>query len=591
MLIALLNFVLWIPAILGWGSLAVPVRRALGEPQPSRFDLFDIFLGFSLLAALSIILNFVFPVQWWLSLAVAIPGYIFFWRRFHNTLKVKENPWLSTSFTIWFALPLIRSLVQTWFVDDGIYHIQTVKWIHEFPITIGLVNLQGRFGFNSSWLSIAALLQPVFTTDPNPGIFASNALLVTLFGICVYYFGIIPFIKKQYRISSTFMFFVAILIISPPVTDRINSLETDLPVFFLSLGCTYYAILAMERRVSLTYGLFACSAIAAFALTVKLSSAALFLLPAFLLLARLKIQLRPETTGRATGKSRLSGISTSALPGFTKFIKLFGLFAAVLWIPWLLRSVLLSGCLAYPVSGTCLQAFPWTVSPVQLAGDLANILSWARSHADVPYAQVLATWDWFKPWLSTNLPPLSPTIALTILGLLSLAIARRKPDQGGDFNILWIFIPLLLNITFWLFSAPDLRFGLGIFWSVSLLMISIIINPILLRLESVLKLQQLLYILKLTLVGLFLAGASFNIGLRQYPFLSVQLTPASEHLLSLTPFNTIDLQVYRSENGVIVYKSAQDELCWDAPLPCTQFQVDHLSIEKVGAWTYITISH
>lgn len=68
-----------------------------------------------------------------------------------------------------FSIPVKTVLVATWFLilmlnagpvmmdDTDSYHIQMVKWVQEYGTVPGIVNLHGRFGFNTSWFSSIAL--------------------------------------------------------------------------------------------------------------------------------------------------------------------------------------------------------------------------------------------------------------------------------------------------------------------------------------------------------------------------------------------------------------------------------------------------
>ena len=47
--------------------------------------------------------------------------------------------------------------------DAGLYHIPYMNWVSAGPAPFGLANLEGRLGFNSSWLMFdAAFRMPYF---------------------------------------------------------------------------------------------------------------------------------------------------------------------------------------------------------------------------------------------------------------------------------------------------------------------------------------------------------------------------------------------------------------------------------------------
>jgi hypothetical protein len=45
--------------------------------------------------------------------------------------------------------------------DTESYHLQMIKWIHEYGTVPGIANLHERFGFNSSWFSLVSFFVPV----------------------------------------------------------------------------------------------------------------------------------------------------------------------------------------------------------------------------------------------------------------------------------------------------------------------------------------------------------------------------------------------------------------------------------------------
>lgn len=74
---------------------------------------------------------------------------------------------------------------EVWHGDTGLYHLQAALWMSESPLPAGLVSLHGRFGFNSAWWSLAAVL-------PEAGFGGLNlaslptALLCVLYGLLVW---------------------------------------------------------------------------------------------------------------------------------------------------------------------------------------------------------------------------------------------------------------------------------------------------------------------------------------------------------------------------------------------------------------------
>lgn len=61
-------------------------------------------------------------------------------------------------FAIFVAIVLsLKVFDQSFGYDTRTYHLMTVRWLHDFGTVTGLANLDGRLGFNSTFLTIAAL--------------------------------------------------------------------------------------------------------------------------------------------------------------------------------------------------------------------------------------------------------------------------------------------------------------------------------------------------------------------------------------------------------------------------------------------------
>src|SRR5512144_681838 len=68
--------------------------------------------------------------------------------------------------------------------------------------------------------------------------------------------------------------------------------------------------------------------------------------------------------------------------------------AAAAVVPWAIRSVLLSGCLVYPVAATCFPSLPWSVPLPRVREEAVWIGSWARTETVDPPVGT----RWLVPW-------------------------------------------------------------------------------------------------------------------------------------------------------------------------------------------------
>ena len=114
----------------------------------------DIIYGIFLLIFISLILNFFFPLKYFLIPTILLGIIFFFICLKRGNLKVN----LLFYFLLIFFLVFI-SYRHGNNVDSPMYHLQIIKWISEEKIVIGLTNLEIRFGSNSLWFYLMSLFQ------------------------------------------------------------------------------------------------------------------------------------------------------------------------------------------------------------------------------------------------------------------------------------------------------------------------------------------------------------------------------------------------------------------------------------------------
>jgi hypothetical protein len=209
---------------------------------------------------------------------------------------------------------------------------------------------------------------------------------------------------------------------------EISSPGTDLPV---SLLLWLIAILWVERSEDeKPYHTPLIILLAAFAITVKLSAAPVALLAAIALGAE-------WLAGR---KRRFIGIAACGL---------------AIVLPFLARNVILSGYLVYPYPALDLFSFDWKISFNRAISDQYAVIAWGRRIAgdevtSVPFSA------WFPHWLSLQTFNRRVILYLALFTPLVALAARFQPRKA------WLgWLGMFAGVLYWLFSAPDFRFGYG----------------------------------------------------------------------------------------------------------------------------------
>ncbi len=531
MLAVLAALLVWIPAIVGWGTAAG--RLFSREPLPGSDEASIAVPGFLGLLALSTAgaaLHFVVPVGTAAAAAAAGLGLLFFlWsgRSLFAALSRSEAVLLAALLVALAALAAGPVRLH----DTGLYHIPAVSWFPVGPLPIGLANLHRRFGFNSAWFPAAAFLG----LPGLPGSSASVAapLVLFFFGSAVLR-ALRTCVKGDPDVSRLLLASGAIPLVILALNEGVPSLSTDLPAAALTILAAHFLLRSPGSRAERG----AAVALAFFAVTVKLSALVFF--AGALLVAR-------------TFSWGLAG-------------------AAVVWGA---RGVALSGYLLYPFAESRLGSLWWAL-PARLAeGEIAWARSWARQPGRRPEV-VLATWDWLGPWLKATILRLSvmPLEALLVVGLVSLGLAMRRPappeEAGSRKRALTVAMIAAASTVYWFVGAPDPRFGYGALFVLAALPLATALPRLGWAGWSVSSRATLAGLMG---AGLAAAGLAFFLGgpgLR-----SAMLVPA--------PLPRPIVTSRRTSAGETIRKPDGDDRCWATPVPCTPYFNGSLEVTRDAA--------
>jgi hypothetical protein len=328
--------------------------------------------------------------------------------------------------------------------DSGLYHIQVVRWNQAYPVVTGLGNLHDRYAFNNSSLLIFAAL------DHGPGQGRSNHLLNSLLIGLVLLRGIagicrLPDPSAGKRAIGAYDACGLVFALQMTNHSMVSSYSTDVMpagMCFVAGSLLLGHLIAARPRGLRLGDLLICLLLLAAAVTAKLT-AAMFSLCAGLICLLLLWKLRP---GKAS--NRLARLAGAAAIGIA--------FVA----PWLVRSVLLSGYLAYP-SGVGRFDLDWRIpSRIQ-----QNHMEYIRTYE--PWNRNLGSlqaWGELADRLQRDIlfPAALAGSGLGLLGLLAWAgKARPRAFPPGG----WLLAgAAIAGIGLWLKVSPQRRMGFYLFW-------------------------------------------------------------------------------------------------------------------------------
>jgi len=434
-----------------------------------------------------------------------------------------------------------RALQAPLVEDSGIYHFSSIRWANQLPLPPGLGNLHGRLAFNQSYFLYVAFLNSLPVVGFGHNLANSLLLAAAMLTLCEksmrYQPGALFGFLNQLLIPYTLFFCATCYRSNPPL---ISSPTPDAAVFAVEIALIALLLdyLAQgrvaERDPHVTLAAIVC--LGAVAITLKLSTlmfAGAVLVSAVTLGFRFRI--KPWTTMRSLA--------------FATFVLLF----------WLIRSVVASGYVVYPMPATGLPV-DWKIPEHLVVDEFNAIGAWARLPYH-PWREVIGSWNWIPQWLFriADRPDTIAPLGLISVTLVYFVLARKvfpRPASSAIGSISVILGIGLFSLAFWFLSAPDPRFLGAALWTVLLGVAGFVFDGV--SREQQIRLSKIL--LSLSWIAVVLCFARNGLA----------LTYSIEGELAESIAKP-DLKRGITGSGLRIYTPAQGDECWDAPLPCTPY--------------------
>lgn len=319
--------------------------------------------------------------------------------------------------------------------DTDMYHAQSIRWIEEYGVVKGLGNLHGRFAYNSSIFATSALFSMKFLLGRS--LHTVNGLIAFVLSVQVLELG--KAVKRKKMLLSDFARVGAAYYLTT-IWDEVLAPSSDYAVM-----CTIFYIVIKwlvqledeeDREKIAPYGLLCVMGV--YAVTLKLTAGLILLLllkPAYMLLKQKR----------------------------WKEILIYLCLGLLLAVPWMSRTVIISGWLLYPFPALDLFDVDWKMRNVEnIKVDAAQIRTWARgANAYGLFGVPLTTWfpNWFKTQLTATekLLILGDLFSCVLVILTALWVFLRKRWEKLD--ELLVLATVMCCYLFWQLSAPMTRYG------------------------------------------------------------------------------------------------------------------------------------
>ena len=470
--LTLINFTIII-SIFGYSYL---IKRILYRNDDNYLKNIDLFFGLFFLLLISLIINFFFPLNQ-LSKFVIFFGILLFIICIFK--KKSEISLIKYFFTIFIFSTI--AYYGTDNIDSPLYHLQVIKWLTEHKITFGLANLGFRLGVNYPWFSIIGVLNIDYNLFSN-----KYYLSLIIFSFILYE------ILNQKKINKALIFlslcfsYIFLFSLIHPfkhgvILNHFGNPEKDIFNMLLFIINIYIFLNINENQNE----------------NEKQNFIAIFFISLTLLFMQMPIYISAFP------------IILFILFKHFKFKDHKYLLILIFTIStiWILRSVIINGCLVYPASFTCLNT-KWTVDLSQISLMIEEVKKISRSLPSLELINntyvTLDTYLWIKPWfknyfLTMALHQINLVLILSSLLIIIFLFVRKKIKfRNYDFYI--IISVLLVNIVCTL-QMPEIRYYWGPHISLSCFFVSLLMYS---NKNKIIQNKNIYKYFSITILGLFL---------------------------------------------------------------------------------------
>lgn len=414
--------------------------------------------------------------------------------------------------------------------DDALYyHYPQIRLNEEYAVIPGLGNIEDRFGFNSNYLLLSAIF--TFRFLLGEPIYALQSILFIYIMIWV----LKEVVTSGFHISRMVLLFFFLVFFSLNanfLSDSSTDIVPNICVFYFIARFTLYPELLNKRNLF------------AFILPVTLCTFKMSVFPLCIFSLYIFFILIKE--------------KRKALPVFltVSAISIIGL--------WLVRNIIISGYLVYPLNELNIFSFDWKIpegiAKIQREIAIGNFAQGIFKDLITFYFFERSGFLTFKIFLINNILVTLFYLIIIISPFFIYYISCWKKDRNRQLKQpqLMLYITLLLSFTYWLLSAPDVRFASGIICGTAFFILNFIVYQ---RKDRFHRLKTALLYSTIVIMVIMSVNRSNHYHRWMEDYKSV-ITPYNKMSLLIRPFSAKDQQLEPNlldscteynTNGITIY--------------------------------------
>ena len=376
--------------------------------------------------------NFFLPVKNTISFIFIISLLLIFF----NIFDFKRGIFNLENIINHLIIPILLSISTygTGFHGDAAgYHLNAQLWLREEPIVFGISNITWTYGYQSIFEYISSL----FWIENN---FVFLHFINVIFMILFFTF----LSKNLYQRKNNFLFFSSLFVLGFGILDNfgvdggkngfvvfqsIGKFDMSFSIIFFITSLLIFDSLKRNQFSNNDFHLIVLLSLFAFQLKVF---GVYLALPLIYYLYYYTIN-------------------------FSKLFKKIYPYL-MLFLLWVTKSLINTACLIYPIGFTCFKNLEWYT-----VGWVEHLIKDVRIfHKSYNFDESFFTW--FSEWKSfgeNNTTFINFLVSLIFVLLTSLIFSKRKNIFSKVNLIFYMYVLFLIFI--WLYSSPEIRFGISIF--------------------------------------------------------------------------------------------------------------------------------
>jgi hypothetical protein len=524
---------LWLMAFLAFtaaGLLIVNIGR------PGRYSIFDQFwAGIAVAIAALQVVHFIFPIRPGVALPIAAAcAAIGAWDGLARLRHVSRGVLVTVAaFTAWAAVASLNAPPQ---FDFGLYHLQSVRWNQSLPIVPGLANLYWPLGQNSGAFLLAAALDPGSFTRVQAYHVTGGLFVVVLAAEACVALGNV-WSSDRLQPSDVFRA-MGLPLAGSLVGNWLPTLSPDVAVIVLGYAAAARlaeALLDDERSSEAANG---ALLIAAAGVAMKLTNAPYF-----------AVMILVSAWAAMRGHARKLRVTNVGI-------------ACVLVAAWIAGATVVSGYPLYPWPGWQTNV-PWLMPRARLESHVLETFWHVRASGTGTPLDDWLTGAWpHLIWMTGKFQVLLPS-GLGVLAGLVMVLFRLRPAWRA-YGVL--AVPAVCGAVAWFAGAPEPRLAGAIFWHAGITVVTAAATAALpLRRSDLVR--PAIAATAVCLLLVYIATGSRARAAR----------PPWEGAVSV---GSPPLTSFVTRSGLRLHVPTQNNLCLDAPLPCTPEPLPELALRR-----------